>query len=310
MSFTSLDTLFGRRGGLDAPRAAAAPSSVSVPNPSMFSSVDFSKLSPRTPSIPSVSSVSNSQGLLGGILAFFFYLSLMAFFIFLILVLIHFTVTPIFKFDIGDKGLVNVTPSTDGELVWKNSLADVDEKAVFKTQLNCNYTLSMDILVKNQLSMSSTPRVILYRDTNPVNADRNMKASDLFDLYPKTNLLVYIDADKNDLNVVAITMDNTNTLHPEGIPPIPNIPLESPFRLSIAFQPGFMEVYLNGQLQATRVFTGRPKETSGNFFAPSEFVRETVRIGNLQYWPRVLSSSEIRDAGPVVPQADFFVVKV
>ncbi len=308
MSFPALDTLFGSRRGVP----SVPSSSVSVPKPANVSSFSMPSFLPTfQTSSPSVSSLPStpSQGFLGGMIAFFFYLSLIAFFIFLILVFVHFTITPIFKFDINEKGLVNVAPSGDGQVVWKNAIADADQKGEFKNPLNCNYTISMDVLVKNQLSMSSTPRVLLYRAPSAVSAPRDKKASDLFDLYRDTNLLIYLDAEKNDLNVVAVTMDNTNTLHPEGIPPIPNIPLETPFRISVMFQPGYMEVYMNGQLQATRVFTGRPRETSGTFFGPSEFVRESVRVGNLQYWPRILVPSEIEGSGPVLPGPDFFVVK-
>jgi hypothetical protein len=298
--FGSFNTLLGRRKGLLGAPSVAAPLPVA-----------------RLPPYPSVASSSfkgptftESQGFFGGMISFFFYLSLMAFFIFLLLVLVHFTITPIFKFDINDKGLVNLTDTGDGQLVWQTEFASADKEASFKKSLNCNYTISMDILVKNQLSMGSTPRVLLYRGEQPVEAPRDKKASDLFELYSDTNLLVYLDADKNDLNVIAITRDGQNTLSPEGIPPIPNIQLETPFRLGIVFQPGYMEVYLNGQLQATRVFIGRPNETTGKFYAPSAFVRETARVGNLQYWPRILGPSELQSAGPVLPGPDFFVIKV
>lgn len=298
--FGSYDTLFRGRKGLYGAPSVAAPAPIL--KPTTFASASSSSYKAPT--------FTETQGFFGGVISFFFYLSLMAFFIFLLLVLIHFTIQPIFKFDTGSRGLVNLANTGDGQLVWQNTYADADEKADFKNQLNCNYTISMDIFVKNQLSMTSTPRVVLYRSEQPVEAPRDKKASDLFELYPATNLLVYLDAEKNDLNVIAVTRDGENNLSPEGIPPIPNIPLETPFRLSIVFQPTTMEVYLNGQLQATRVFIGRPNETSGKFYGPSEFVRESIRVANLQYWARMLTPSEIQSTGPVLPGADFFVVKV
>lgn len=298
--FGSFNTLLGRRKGLLGAPSGAAP--LPVVQQAYYPSVASSSFKGPT--------FTESQGFFGGVISFFFYLSLMAFFIFLLLVLVHFTITPIFKFDTNDKGLVNLTDTGDGQLVWQTELASADEDASFKNPLNCNYTISMDILVKNQISMGSTPRVLLYRSQEPVVAERDKKASDLFEMYSDTNLLVYLDADKNDLNVIAITRDGQNNLSPEGIPPIPNIQLETPFRLGIVFQPGYMEVYLNGQLQATRIFIGRPNETTGKFYAPSAFVRETARVGNLQYWPRILVPSELQSAGPVLPGPDFFVIKV
>ena len=287
---------------------AAPPSSVQAPITKPVAANPLSWFT-KTSVSPSIS-LPNTQGLLGGIISFFFYLSLIAFFIFIILVFVHFTIKPIFKFDVNEQGLINVSPQNDGQLVWQNSLADADDEAKLKNSLSCNYTLSLDILIKNQLAMSSAPRVLLYRAQKAVDFSPEKQSSDLFTMYPDTNIMIYIDPVKNDLNVVAVTMDNALALHPEGIPAIPNIPLETPFRITIVFQPTLMEVYMNGQLQATRVFTGRPKESTGNFFAPSEFVRKTGRVGNLQFWPRTLAPTEIRAIGPPLPGPEFFVVKV
>ncbi len=304
-------TLFGRRAAAQGGPPVAS-SSFGGPNPVAAPPIvkNVSKFLPITPTFSSTSSSPVTNSFLSGLIAFLFYLSLIAFFIFLILVMVHFTIKPIFKFDVNEQGLVDISPSNDGQLVWKNGLADADAKADLKGILSCNYTLSMDIFIKNETSMSSTPRVLLYRADAPVSFATDKLASDLFNLYGDTNLLVYLDPAKNDLNITAVTMDNQNVLHPEGIPAIPNIPLETPVRITIVFQPRMMEVYMNGNLQATRVFLGRPKETTGPFFAPSEFVRETARVGNLQFWPRTLAPSEIRNTGPALPGADFFVVKV
>jgi hypothetical protein len=298
--------LLGRRKGDSGvvPSVVAAPKKVPSISAAMKESV-----SPRSSISPS-SSIPISTGLLGGVIAFFFYLSLIAMFIFLILVFVHFTITPIFKFDMNDRGLVDISAGGDGQLVWQNTFADSDEKATFKNQLNCNYSISLDIFIKNELSASTSPRVLLYRGESPVELARDSPVSELLPLYNNSNILVYLDPSKNDLNVVAITMNSELIPAPEAIPPIPNVPVDTPFRLSILFQPGYMEVYMNGELQATRVFIGRPKETSGNFYGPPEFVRENARVGNLQYWPRILAPSEVRSSGPVLPGADFFVKKV
>ncbi len=314
MSFNPdfLSSLLGRRRGL-LPGAATTPAPVPAPaSKPLLPSITTSFFSPSTSTSTSTSSftVGSTQGLFGSVISFFFYLSLIAFFIFIILVFVHFTIKPIFKFDINDKGLINVAPQGDGELVWKNSLADADQEAKFKNPLSCNYTISMDLFVKNQLAMSSTPRVLLYRANEKVDFETDKQPSDLFSLYSDTNLLVYLDSAKNDLNIVAVTLNSELALQPEGIPAIPNIPLETPFRITITFQPSIMEVYMNGDLQATRVFVGRPNETVGSFFGPSEFVRKSARIGNLQYWPRILAPSEIKSMGPTLPGPDFFVVKV
>jgi hypothetical protein len=302
-SIFNLGSLIGRRKGSN----AAVPSVVPVPKqpPSILKQAILPRATPS-----STPSISVSPGFFGGLISLLFYLSLIAMFVFLILVFVHFTITPIFKFDVNDRGLVDISAGKDGQLVWQNTFAESDAKATFENQLNCNYSISLDIFIKNQLSASTAPRVLLYRGESPVELAADTPASDILTLYNESNILVYLDPSKNDLNVVAITMSSDLTPTPEAIPPIPNVPVDTPFRLSILFQPGYMEVYMNGELQATRVFIGRPKETIGNFYGPPEFVREVSRVGNLQYWPRILAPSEVRSSGPVLPGPDFFVKKV
>jgi len=239
-----------------------------------------------------------ASSIAGTVIAGLFYLSSAIFVIFLIAIFIHFTVTPVFKFSPYDNGLLNVTPSS-AETAWTSSPPAFDLSANVANPVSSDYTISMDVFVSSQYSSIIAPRVLLYRGKNAVNLPVTAKQSDLAALFSTTNLLVYVDNMTNDLNVVATTTTK------EAIPPIKNIPLNTPFKLTIVYMPTFMEVYINGKLQATRVFKTAPITSTYGFWPPPNSVKSLVKVGNFSFWPDALPSSAIRE-GSVTASSDFF----
>ena len=234
----------------------------------------------------------------GTVIAILFYLSSAIFIIFLIAIFIHFTMRPIFKFSPYDNGLLSITASS-AETAWTTSPPAFDLSANVANPVSSDYTVSIDVFVSSQYSSIIAPRVLLYRGTNAVTLPVTAKQSDLATLFPTTNLLVYVDNMTNDLNVVATTRTR------EAIPPIKNIPLNTPFKLTIVYMPTFMEVYINGKLQATRVFTTSPITSTYGFWPPPNSVKSLVKVGNFSFWPDALPSSAIRE-GSSLASSEFF----
>jgi hypothetical protein len=74
----------------------------------------------------------------------------------------------------------------------------------------------------------------------------------------------------------------------------------------ITYMTNYMEVYVNGKLQQTMKLRGAPIECTRDFYAPSPKTINTVKVGNLFYWPRMLSAKEATSAGPTL-STDFFI---
>ena len=173
---------------------------------------------------------------------------------------------------------------------------------------SCDYTISFDVFVPAAYQPITAPHVLIYRSDAEVSMGASVKTSDLLSTFATTNILAYIDSSKNDLNIYAVTTSGISGVYTkEALPPITNIPQGTPFRLSIAFMPNYVEVYVNGKLNATTVLKGTPVKISSQFWPPPKSVSAAVQVGNFYYWPRALMASELQSL--VSTSDDFFTKK-
>lgn len=232
-----------------------------------------------------------------------FNLSIIAFVVFLILVIVHYTITPIFTFTIGQKGLFPLADTRDGQLVWTQGPVVADLSANIQKIMPTGFTIQQDIYIQEDNAPSVRPRVFFYRSTTPIIPAAGN--TDISTQYPNANLVMYLLADTNDLVVSAITQ-NENNSYIESAPTILNVPVRQPFRLTVVLLPQVLEVYLNGQLFGTKTFRYPPRAIANFFFGPPDAFRSSVRTMNFQYWDRALSAMEIKNAGPALADASKF----
>ena len=234
--------------------------------------------------------------------ATFFSFSMGLLIIFLVLLLIHYTITPIFSFTSGDGGMIPLSNTSDGQVAWTKGppLADVSANVV--GILPNTITIQQDIYVDNELTLSNRKRVFLYRASGPVVVDTS-QPEDLATQYAESNLLMYLTPNTNDLIVTAVTKDKkTNAILYESAPTILNVPTKEVFRLTVVLLPELLEVYLNGKLRATRVLNNQPLDSAAYFFSTPDAFRNSVRVMNFKYWNRAITAVEARNSGP--PLAD------
>jgi hypothetical protein len=85
---------------------------------------------------------------------------------------------------------------------------------------------------------------------------------------------------------------------------IPNIPVQTPFRLGIVLMNTVFEVYLNGKLVRTLKYdSGAAGNYTGAFSPPYGNTAKSVRVGNLILWNRLASAGNIRYAKPTLMSA-------
>lgn len=257
--------------------------------------------------LPSMPSFSVSDIGTGNIVqtgfTYLFYLCIGAFIVFLLLILIHYTYTPIFSFSSGDGGTIPIGSGvSDAQLIWEEEPPGSALISELEKVLPCGFTLSLDIFIDKDLAVSNTERMILYRGKKAVvpNSAKTLQAN-----YPDSNLLIYLQKDTNDLVVSAVTFDAGGE-YIESAPTVLNVPIRQPFRLSTIYLPNLLEVYMNGRFVGSRVLKGKPKQTSTQFLPPPEQFQQTVKILNLSYWSRPLLAREIASAPPPFPVAADF----
>lgn len=225
--------------------------------------------------------------------------------IFLVLIIVHYTITPIFTFKFGDKGLFSLAETNDGQLVWKSGPVPASQPAGIKKLIPNGFTLQQDIVVKPSTSTGKVTRVFSYRASQPVSVNMNPNTEDLITQYGETNLLMYIAPDTNDLTVSVIT-GNADSYRIESAPTMLNVPVGQPFRITVVLMFNVLEVYLNGKLFGTKTLIQKPRGSSADFYGPPNGIRETVTTMNLVYWDRPLTSGEIANAPPPFPSTSLF----
>ena len=287
--------LFTRRQGVVTP----PPPPKQVPVPTAPSAAVAAIALPKMPTLP-------SGQLIGTAITYLFYLSAAAFFIFLLLVFVHFTITPVFSLSPYDKGFIGISTSQDKETAWSDAPPSHTMKTAIINPKSCDYTISFDVFVPATYQPITAPHVLFYRSVAEVEMAATAKTSDLKSIFPTTNILAYIDSSKNDLNIYVMTTTDASAsiFNKEALPPITNIPQGKPFRLSIAFMPNYVEVYVDGKLNATTLLRGTPSRAESQFWPPPASVASAVQVGTFYYWPRALMASELQSL--VSTSADFF----
>ena len=228
------------------------------------------------------------------------------FLLFLVLLVVHYTITPIFTFSIGDMGYIPLVQTNDGQLVWTKGPVASDLSANVMRILPNSFTVQMDVYVENQTVLGKSDRVFFYRAMRPVIPN---SSETLMNQYSESNLLCRLLPDTNDLVVSAITVPDPKNLTIatlESTPTILNVPVRSPFRITLILLANTLEVYLNGRLFGTKTFRYPLKSSVSYFFGPPDAYKSSVRIMNIQYWDRPLNSAEVRKAGPALPDASIF----
>ena len=274
---------------------------------------------------------------------------LYVFLAFLILLIVHYSIRPVFSFVPGGTGLIQVSTATDDKVYWTdkkqptaNSRVPLDTDALANYPFENNFTVSADLYIRRPTDTAEGCRVLFYKTyrcgsgtgntdasgakgpdiVNPVAAlSPTTTASLVSSMNRNCSMMAYLDG--NDLYVIMFT-GNTNTeLH---TPPIKNIPVYTPFRLSVIVETKIFTVYVNERQVFQRVLgssdntstllkntymtpPAAPNSLNEFFYSPptwTENPAKTTFVQNFHLWPRAITYSELKAAQPsLAAEADF-----
>jgi hypothetical protein len=204
---------------------------------------------------------------------------------------------PIFSFSVGADGIVSMPLPSSVQTLNPSSIPPYDTALKFNGLTPYGYTVSADVYIQSEFAMNDMyPRVVLYRATRPINSvdfpPSTGTLASLQDIIPDSNIIVYIDPLVNNLYVM-IRTDKTTQQTTE---PIKNIPVRSPFRLTIALDSGFVEVYINGKMEQTMPLHTAPIRTDSThtFYGPPQAIASAIKISNINYYSLMLPPKTIR----------------
>ena len=210
----------------------------------------------------------------------------------IILIFVHFFITPIFSYQPGAPGIFVLPGLDDGVLFWNKTNTGLLPNDTLPIQnLSFSYSLIVDIFIQDpHVHFSTHPRVLFRRGGRVRPSPTGNTLLGLLDNY---NMACALLPDTNDLIVSVLNVDNNTE---NAI--ISNVPIQEPFRLGIVLMNHALEVYINGHLLKTRTFISPPKSVLGDISPVSGIETNMVKLRNLKIWAKQLTSPEIRKATP------------
>lgn len=254
-------------------------------------------------------------------LSVLFYIVLYSFILFLILVIVHFSITPVFKFTPGAKGLVGVPSSTDDIVYWNKKSQPSDSEIVPTAndslstfEFMRNFSFSVDIFLRKITDAGINKRILLYLAYEPPTStsltNNNMIIDTDFTATTTTTQSVlvrksYMGMYLTDTNDLIVTFVSGGT--PYSTRPIKNIPFYTPFRVTVVVEDKSFSVFINGQQAFQRIVPGVltfSREKLLKFYPPP--FGPPIYVQNLHIWPRAISYKEVQRAQPALAlESDF-----
>jgi hypothetical protein len=261
------------------------------------------------------------------ILKVVYYLLMYSFFIFLILLLVHFTVKPIFRFVPGGKGIIGVPGTSDDKVYWNNrkqplqrSMAPLQTDDLASYPFDNNFSFSVDLYVRKLPETAVKSRVILIKstapdgdntsfDTGPDSSVTNMETYMNPTSGRKGAMIMYL-TETNDLVVTFFNNDTNGNSIAYASRPIYNIPLYTPFRITVVTEERMFTLYMNGKQVFQRIIPNTlAAPTPQRFYSPpswAESPSKTIFLQNFHLWPRAINATEVAQAQPALALAPDF----
>jgi hypothetical protein len=275
-----------------------------------------------------------------------FYLFIYLFLAFIVLLIVHFSITPVFKFTPGSKGYIGLPSSTDDRVYWNDKKQPLSDETGRVPKLGddlasysfvTDFSFSVDLFVRRITDAdSSKRRVILYK-TFEYGSDLSQKiqatgalgngaagevyalpspATDTLDDFMKDHCSMYMYL--SDTNNLGLTFFSGSPVTPYSIREVQNIPLYTPFRVTVVSQGRTFTVYINGKQAFQRVIPSAISLNSSmptnnqRFYASPEWAKaptQTIFLQNLHIWPRAITYPEVTNAQPALALASDFEMK-
>ena len=217
-----------------------------------------------------------------------------------VLLFINYTLYPIFQLIPGGPGFIPVPGFNDSKVYWQptssvTTFTDLSDSSTILGTTTNNWSMSVDLVVQNPYTTNGKGYKVLF-SRGGTTIDNPKANSAITGTLTGYNVAIALAPNNNDL-IVSMLNSHEN---PENVL-IPNIPIQTPFRIGIVVLGGAFEVYFNGKLAKTRTFaSGKPADHTGAFIGPKLM---NARVGNLILWNRVAMASEIRYATPTLMSA-------
>jgi hypothetical protein len=221
----------------------------------------------------------------------FIYVAFAIFAILLILVLIHFLVTPIFKTKMGSKGMIPLPTTPEGTLLWDENAPDsLPTTGTLIESIAANYTVSMDIYIEKPNDITNSYRTVFTRQVSSAKTTATANPTTIQEQIGDYNLAIYMEKGTNDLYVASMSESKTTKTIK-----LKNAPVREPFRLVVVLSDTYMDAYINGYLTGSVTFSDVPLTGANVIIGPS---MSSIKVKRVKLFDRALEPAEAKDIRP------------
>lgn len=256
-----------------------------------------------TTALPKISFVdtSNTTGVLGTATPYIIYSLIAVFIIFLILVIIHYSYKPIFKFGPSSNVFLSSLGGSDWVASWNDPNVSYYDTRSKSEVPRADYSILLDFKVIKGVPSPSTKNefILTYKTISQEPKKLTDFTFPLSSITTDPSLVITYNTLTSKINVYYLAQnkgDNaqkfTDMISADVVQGVGN-------RLALTVSDNIIEIYINGRYANSKVLTGKTLIAANNevfFSAPAAF-SENVIVKNLYITPRVVTSGEISSSG-------------
>jgi hypothetical protein len=253
--------------------------------------------------LPTVSFIdtSSSGGFLTTIAPYIIWGLIAVFVILLILVIVHYTVYPIFNFGDNPTALINVSSPASFDRSWYDENVNYTDAVSVATLPRADYTLLFDFKIMKNVPTAATKNDFILAYKSISNSPKTVGAFTLplTSVSSDPSLVITFNALTSKVVVYFLAQSKADTTQKFSDFVSADAPQGVPLRFGLTVSDSIIEVYMNGKYAASKVLTGKSIVAGDTEYilAPPTAFASNVVVKNLFTTPRVITSGEVLTMG-------------
>lgn len=253
--------------------------------------------------LPTVSFVdtSSSAGFVATITPYIIWALIAVFIIMLILVIVHYTVYPLFNFGDNPTALINISSAASFDRSWFDENLTYTDTVSTATLPRADYTLVFDTKILKNVPSPSTKNefILVYKSTSNTPKALTAFTLPLTSVSSDPSLVIAFNTLSSKIVVYFLTKTVSSPVQTFSDFVSADAPQGVPLRVALTVSDSIVELYLNGKYAASKVINGRAivaGDTEYLLSPPAAFSNNIV-VKNLFTTPRVITSGEVLTMG-------------
>ena len=253
--------------------------------------------------LPTVSFIdtTSSTGFLTTIAPYIIYSLIAVFIILLIIVVIHYTVYPIFNFGDNPNALLNISNASSYEKRWTDENVSYTDAVATTTLPRADYTLLFDFKIIKNLPSATTKNefILLYKSISNLPKTVGAFTFPLTSVSTDPSLVITFNTLSSKINVYYMVQSKADTTQKFSDFISADVAQGVPLRLGLTVSDSILELFINGKYAASKIISGKSivaGEIEYLVSPPSAFAQNVI-VKNLFTTPRVVTSGEVLTMG-------------